>query len=197
MNNMNLNNNGGNLSDAEKALKRINLSRIIIISVTIALLLAALLFLILMETPENVPPRIVLKNMEGGELDKEYTLKVFDDLIYPGTDGEFSFRVENPHNQRVNYSFEIEPLYNGEPIDDFPIDYRIRLNNGLLNTEAWLDADELNYKDLTFLPETEHLITIEWRWLFEQGNDALDTAYGMDNGEYSFIFHITAVMEEE
>lgn len=197
MDDMNLNNTGGTLSEKEKALRRINISRIIIISVTIALLVAALLFLILLETPENVPPKIVIKDADGGIIDQEFELKVFDDLIYPGTDGAFSFRVENPHNQKVHYSFEIEPLYNGEPIEDFPIDYRIRLNNGLLNTEAWLDADELNYKDLTFLPETEHLITIEWQWLFEQGNDALDTAFGKDNGEYSFIFHITAVMEEE
>ena len=197
MNDMNLNNTGCTLSDKEQALRRINISRIIIISVTIALLLMAALFLILMETPDNVPPIIVLKDADGGVIDKDFEIEAFDGLIYPGTTGDFSFRVRNPHDQKVYYSFEIEPLYRGEPVDNFPINYRIRLNNGLLNTEAWLEYDELNYKDLTFLPKTEHLITIEWDWPYEQGNDALDTAFGKDNGEFSFIFHITAVMEEE
>ena len=99
--------------------------------------------------------------------------------------------------QRILYDFEIEALYRGEPVSDFPIQYRVRMNNALLNTEEWLDIEELDFSDLTFLGESEQLITLEWRWLFEQGNDDLDTQYGIDNGDYSLVFHITAELLEE
>lgn len=178
--------------------KRRDNGRLIIMITAITLLLVAFVFLLLIDTPVQSPPKIVLKDMEDSDiLDENYELQFFDQTIYPGASGEYSFRVENPYTQRLSYSFEIVALYRGEPVEDFPMLYRVRLNNGLLNTEEWLDVEDLDFSELVFLPESEHLITLEWDWPFESGDDQKDTQYGIDNGDYALVFHITAELVEE
>ena len=168
-----------------------SLSSIFMLLAAILILLATMILIWLIELPFDDKPSIMVADMQG-EWEKQHTIAVFDEKILPGSSGEYVFNLKNPHEVSLLYDFEISEYYNGVKVDNFPIEYRIKMNNILLETDQWLSAEDLKYYEITMLPMSTHSFTLEWRWSFEGGNDALDTYFGQSNGDYSIVFHMTA-----
>ena len=100
MNNIPDNRIDGTLSNKEKIKKTIDIGRLAILIAAITLLIAAAIFILLTDTPDEVPPEIILKDAENNVIDETYKLKFFEDadnLIHPGSEGTFDFVVANPH----------------------------------------------------------------------------------------------------
>lgn len=131
--------------------------------------------------PASENPIISISD-EGGEWSER--LDMLPDQIYPGSEGEREFVIDNPHDDIMVYTFDVSELYNGEPVSDFPIQFRMKRGGEPL-TEHWFDSTELGQFTFSVPPHTTYKCGIEWRWQFESGNDDRDTFYGVENGKYS------------
>ena len=169
---------------------------LIMLSVAALMLACVLALVLLIDLPYVNTPVIRVRDLNGS-WDAQVTIAVLDKTIAPGTSGEYDFILDNPHNVKILYDFSIIELHNGEVVNNFPMEFRLRMNNVLLESEEWHDIRELCYTDITMLPNTKHSFTLEWRWLFDGGNDPLDTHFGELGGEYSLQFQMTAQILEE
>ncbi len=146
--------------------------------------------------PKDDIPVIAVKD-HNGDWKAQGTVAVLDEKIHPDSNGEYEFIIRNANDVRLYYEFSIEEYYNGKPAENFPLEYRVRVNNDLVGSEDWLSAEELHFKDLIFLPQSDYLVTLEWRWQFESGNDELDTTFGRDGGTYTLELFLTAETIDE
>ncbi len=168
-----------------------NITSIIALALASLFLLATIIFIWMIDLPYAEVPVIDIKD-DSGSWTAQGTIAVFDETISPGTSGEYVFVLNNPHNVDLNYYFKIKEMYNDEEVTNFPLEFRLRMNNVLMETERWLSAEELLYEDLVILADTDHRFTLEWRWKYESGDDALDTYFGVDGGVYTLVFDLTA-----
>lgn len=173
-----------------------NLVAIIMLAIASLLLISTILFVAVVDVPFLDKPTIDIKD-KNGALTGNGTIAVLGDSIAPGSSGAYEFIINNPHNVPVIYEFKISDYYEDEEITGFPMEFRLKMNNMLVGEGKWLSADELVYSGITMLPESSHTFTLEWRWLFEGGNDEYDTTLGRENGEYSLKLHLTAETYEE
>ena len=171
-------------------------SHIVMLVLATLMLVATLGFIWMIDIPFSDVPSIEVED-KGGTWEGQGTVAVLDSSIAPGSEGEYVFVLQNPHNVNLVYDFTIKEFYNGTEVSDFPLEFRVRMNNVLLETEKWLSAEELNYTNMILLPDSTHRFTLEWRWKFENGNDETDTYFGVDNGEYTLQFQMTAQVNEE
>ena len=109
-----------------------------------------------------------------------------DPVIAPGTGDEYTVRIKNADDVAINYTFQPKVEYVG--VDSLPVEIRlISPNEEYLvgSPKTWgtfEDLEELEYT--TSLPKGEvDEYEIQWRWLFERGDDEGDTA--LANGEAS------------
>jgi hypothetical protein len=163
----------------------------------IFLLLAIILALIaLMQIPgktESVVPVIEVRD-NNGDWDAQGEVAVFSDTIHPGLSGEYQFIIRNSHDVKLQYTFTFSSVYAGNVKSDHsPLMFRLRMNNILLQDDEWHYIDDLSLRDAIFLPLTDQSFTLEWKWAFESGDDALDTLFGEDNGQMSLVLNLTAV----
>ena len=128
----------------------------------------------------------------GGSWEAQGTVAVFPRSLKPGSSGNYEFILNNPHDAAMDYTFSLEPLYNGEKIDYFPLTFRLRMNNVLLESEEWKTVDELKFDQMTIWNRSTQVFTLEWRWAFENGNDDGDTFIGADGGKISLVLRVTA-----
>lgn len=168
---------------------------IIMLAIASILLAVTIIFIALIDIPFSDIPSFEVVDKNGDWI-SQGTIAVLDDTIHPGSEGSYKFIIENPYNVELIYSIVIDQLYNNKQVDHFPLQFRLRMNNGLLLTEDWLSADELQYEELTFMPFSTQSFILEWRWLFESGDDELDTLLGIENGEYRLVFEMTAESQE-
>lgn len=164
---------------------------LILLGATCILLALIIVFIALIGFPYSSMPVIDVKD-GNGSWSAQGTIAVLKEKIMPGSFGEYDFIIRNPHDVRLSYSFTIDERYNEEPIEGFPLEYRVRVNNVLVGSEQWLPAEELSFNDLLFMPQSEYLATLEWRWPFEGKDDALDTNYGWEAGHYTLVLNLTA-----
>lgn len=160
------------------------------------LLLATAAFIWMIDIPFNDVPQIVIQD-HNGDWGAQGTIAVLDSTIAPDSAGEYVFMLENPHNVSMSYDFCIKELLNGTEVTDFPMEFRIRMNNVLLGGEEWLSAEDLMFTELVILPGSTQQFTLEWRWQFESGDDECDTYFGQNGGEYSLQFQMTAQADGE
>ena len=169
---------------------------IVMLALLSLLLLATAAFVWMIDIPFSEMPQFVVEDANGA-WGAQGEIAVLDSSIAPDSSGEYEFILENPHNVSMVYDFSIKEFYNGNEVVDFPLEFRIRMNNVLLESEKWLSAEELKFKDLEILPGSSQRFTLEWRWQFESGNDERDTYFGRTNGEYSLQFQMTVQATEE
>lgn len=172
-----------------------NVPHIILASMATVMLLMTLVFVSMIKLPYDEVPNIVVEDYEGSWA-AEGMIGVLDSKINPGSMGRYDFILENPHNINLNYSFSIVEVYNGEIVKNFPLEFRIKMNNMLLGNGEWLSAEDLSFEELYILPSSSQIFTLEWRWPFE-GNNELDTILGQDNGNYQLVFKLVAESVEE
>lgn len=172
-----------------------NASSIIMLAIATMFLVATLVLIALIDLPfADVPAFDVVDT--GGEWNAQGEICVLDNTIHPGTSGSYDFIINNPYNVTLGYHLVITEQYNNQPVEDFPLEFRLKMNNALINTEEWLSAEELEYNDMMFMPFSSQRFTLEWRWLFESGDDEGDTLLGIENGTYRLVFNMTAEVEE-
>lgn len=184
--------NGEYVGEAEK--KR-NGFPIVLISVTAAVI-ALVLALVLLETPRTVP-EISVRD-DNGYWGKG-KIAVLDETVYPGNSGAYTFVIENPNEADLRYSFRIYAEYNGEilngeELEEFPLVFRLKTDDGYIGLSDWLTAEETEFGGLEIASKEVQSFALEWRWSFEGGNDGLDTRYGTENGELALM--LTLIGEE-
>jgi hypothetical protein len=110
-----------------------------------------------------------------------------DDVIAPGTQGEYTFRLKNTEDVELYYSFVIDGLLSVENSEHLiPVQVRLKGAEGdylIGSDDAWEDI--VNLHDIsdagTLKGNSSRYYTLEWQWPFERGNDVFDTMLG--NGE--------------
>lgn len=180
--------------------RQLNVPRIVVLSALSALLIAAIVLIALtgMPTPVVVGPpepdiRPVIEVRDDvGAWDAQETIAVFGDSVLPGSSGEYGFILNNPHDLEIAYEFYLEPQYEGNVVPAFPILFRLRMNNVVVQTEEWKTIDRLRLDSMVILPASSQSFTLEWQWPFENGSDENDTLIGADGGKISIVLHLSA-----
>ncbi len=166
---------------------------IVMLSALAVILAVTIILLALIGLPYGDRERPVIDIADsGGSWEAQGTVAVFPRSLKPGSSGNYEFILNNPHDAAMDYTFSLEPLYNGEKIDYFPLTFRLRMNNVLLESEEWKTVDELKFDQMTIWNRSTQVFTLEWRWAFENGNDDGDTFIGADGGKISLVLRVTA-----
>ena len=112
-----------------------------------------------------------------------------DSVIAPGTSGEYNVRLRNTEDVAVYYSVLLGGYLSDED-SNLPIPILVRMKGAdgdyILGSEnVWVPIQELRgVTDAGSLKANQSRIyTLEWKWPFENGNDAYDTLLG--NGGYT------------
>lgn len=98
--------------------------------------------------------------------------------LAPGSEGSYSFLVNNGNSYRVRYHLELS-----EPEEQLalPLYYRLKSNGKYIcgDNETWLTAGELASEEVILEPGISQEYLLEWQWAYDGGDDAYDTAIGM------------------
>lgn len=163
--------------------RRASVPIVVALSVLIAAIFAIVAVLGFPVTPVSGDERPVLTiRSEGGkEWGANQDLQVFSGKLYPGKEGSYAFEIENPTEYEMEYVLTLSSTksWTGRS----PIEYRVRMNNVYIgDTNGWTlmeySDDNIQFNGIRFTPQSSHIITIEWRWPFESGNDESDTEIG-------------------
>ena len=158
----------GGLSKKDK----LSLAVLAVTGLTVALVIAVVA---LIDTPDNSMPRIVLGDSEG-LITADREIGVFDSTIRPGSEGTFEYEIINPHGKAMSYTMDVDQYYNNEIIEDFPMRYKLKMNNQYLaSLDNWVESNSLEFESLVIEPDSTTGFTLEWSWPFESGNDEYDT----------------------
>lgn len=144
------------------------------------------------DTLVNEVPVITLKDNDVGTWTEETKIKVFDDKIHPGSEGEYEFILNNDSIQKIEYSLDVKQYYNDEEVEDFPIVYRLKKEFKYLTGREWVKVEELNFEELLLTGKKDQTFVLEWKWPFEGESDLTDTLLGYNQGEYYISIDIKA-----
>ena len=117
-----------------------------------------------------------------------------DNVIAPGTDGNYTFDLKNTASQAADYKVWVEATMKTEDIK-IPLQVRMSDQNGWLlgSKDKWMDAEDLNGVSTTQRVEAGKTAqyTIDWQWPFEQGNDESDTKLGNLSADAKITYEVT------
>ena len=113
----------------------------------------------------------------------------------------------NPHGLRVGVIADWDSRWYAEA--DFA-DYLVEDNKlrkylketlktaGISSINIERKGTEVKVDNIIVEPDEKHEFVLEWRWLFDGGNDTIDTYYGTKGGIYSIYLNLSAeqYMEE-
>lgn len=102
-------------------------------------------------------------------------------VIAPGASTEYTIRIKNKDDVAIDYEFNPKVEYSG--VSGFPIEVRLISPNEeylIGSAKSWGTFDDFNgFKFSSTLPVGEiDEYELQWRWLFDNGNDEEDTALG-------------------
>ncbi len=105
-----------------------------------------------------------------------------DRVIAPGTDGEFVFRLKNTGDAELLYSVALHAYISVDSVE-LPVEVCLKGADGqplVGGADGWADAAALDgVADQGSIEAHGNIAyTLGWRWPFEGGSDALDTALG-------------------
>lgn len=172
--------------------KERNYARISVLAVLAALLAATVVLIALIGLPfsDTVVPTINVSDTDGEWTDKGAVV-IFGDKLRPGDKGEYKFVLSNANDSDMLYSFNLIPHYDGKADAAFPIMFRLKMNNVIMETTEWKTVDMLKYEDMVILQGSSQTFTLEWEWPFD-GDNANDTLIGADGGKISLTLRLTA-----
>ena len=170
----------------------VNKSNIVLLLMTIAILVLSFGTVLLIDTPNSERPIIELHE-EDGKIEATKKIAVFDPTIKPGSKGAYQFQIRNDKNKEMIYSFSITEYYDNQPIANFPINYRIKMNNMyLLYGQEWVRSEALTISDMIIPEYSRQLFILEWQWPLDSNQDSLDTYFGSTGKDYYIVVHVTA-----
>lgn len=172
------------------AIKTVTALLIATIIITIFLIIAFLL------APTDAIPEFEITDRKGS-WEAQGTVAVFDEKIKPGSKGEYHFILKNESEAVLSYGIIMsEYLHNVDHEAKEFMQYRLKMNDVFIDNEEWHSIKELDYNDIYILPGTKQLMTLEWRWPFED-DDVNDTLLGRTGGKLSVTFFVWAQIVEE
>lgn len=170
-----------------------NVLYIVLLSVLVALLIASVVLVALLSLPVSETERPVIEiGDSNGDWETQAAIAVFDKPIRPGDSGEYAFALKNANTYEMQYAFSLSPHYENGEIEYFPLRFRLKMNNVLMETDEWQSIEDLSFAEMFILPETTQSFTLEWRWPFESGADEKDTVIGAQGGKITMFINVTA-----
>lgn len=129
-------------------------------------------------------------------------------IIAPGMEGSYRFYVKNLGNIAVDLTTELDVYFDEERIDfdydKLPIEVRFTNYRGEhLTGDDWISISDFIkcIDELTIGKNSYVYYNLDWRWMFETGNDALDTFMGNLSAESDLDLTVSilasAVQSEE
>ena len=105
-----------------------------------------------------------------------------DKVIAPGSENSYTFKLRNLGNVPMDYTLDINAYVTPGEVT-IPVEYRLSRHDGKWisgNTEEWVDTDAFNetVDEYDLGVNRFSWYTLDWRWLFENGQDELDTYLG-------------------
>lgn len=105
-----------------------------------------------------------------------------ENLIAPGTENSYTFRLKNTGNVSMNYSVTMR-AYISDNVTSIPVEVRMRDFNGnycIGDEDSYAPVSELDgLQDYNTLAAGYYAYyTLEWHWPYEWGDDAYDTYLG-------------------
>ncbi len=117
-----------------------------------------------------------------------------DKVIAPGTEKSYTFKLKNTGNVALDYTVEMDAYFTPADIT-IPITGRLNRYDG-----KWIVGSKDEYAKVPALNVAEDkgtlgaqkytYYTLDWRWLFESGDDELDTMLGNLAVEQDLTFTI-------
>ena len=144
------------------------------------------------DTLKNEVPQISITDGNIGLWEEETKIKVFDDIIYPGSQGKYEFVVKNDSLQKLEYTVNITQFYNDKECEDFPMVYRLKKEYRYLTGIHWVDASDLKFDNLLLSKDNKQTFVLEWMWPYEGESDEKDTLLGFDPSEYYISISVNA-----
>ncbi len=94
--------------------------------------------------------------------------------LYPGAEGAYAFKVSNTTRYTIDFTMTItEELHD---VGAIPLQYY--LSGGTNTSVEWISAEDLQSTLTTLAAKTDVEYQLHWRWPYESGDDAYDTALG-------------------
>lgn len=104
-----------------------------------------------------------------------------DHIVAPGTDGKYTFTLNNTGRQKINYKVWVEAEVT-TPMADFPVKARMTGRNGWMagDDDSWVATESLDgvSEESSLAAGKSSEYTIYWQWPFEQNPDEVDTQMG-------------------
>ena len=125
---------------------------------------------------KNAAGEIVVKSLVDDEA-----------VIAPGTENYYKFYLKNTGNVALDYSILLDPKfkidYKETSLEGMPFEVRVRNQHGtyLIGTETeWVNMNDVEpVVDQGIVGKNSYYsYVLEWRWLFESGDDERDTLLG-------------------
>lgn len=156
--------------------------------------IALILSMLFIDVTKDYIPTLFVTEVGGSEWTQDEPITVFkngyyrDSVIFPGMEGEYSFRLENRNPDTLVYTLTFEDV-NKYEID---MGYRLRRNGVCISGEGYVSAAELNPTEYTVDADQSDTFTLEWVWLH---NDSTDTIAGMENATYTLNISFHAYIQ--
>ena len=108
-------------------------------------------------------------------------------IIAPGTENSYKFYLKNTGNVALDYSILLDPKfkidYKDASLEGMPFEVRVSNQHGefLIGTETeWVNMDDVEpVVDQGIVGKNSYYsYLLEWRWVFESGDDKRDTMLG-------------------
>lgn len=163
--------------------------------VTLMCIIATILIIIFIVVAFVIAPKASIPEFEitdqQGEWKAQGKIAVFDDKIMPGSEGQYQFIIKNDSEHKLRYGFNLsENIGNINQNANPFMQYRLKIDN-IVVSEQWQYAG-FDYSEIEILSGSKHLVTLEWRWPFEGGNDGNDTLVGFTDGQLSVWMNLLA-----
>lgn len=171
-----------------------NGTKIKAVSMLIAATILLIIFLIiaLLLAPKASIPTFEITD-RNGSWEAQGTIAVFDDTVSPGSGGEYYFILKNDSDAVLRYSIDLKEYFSGANGEWLPfMQYRLKMNGKEMDNGEWHSVSDIDYNGILIVPGTEQLMTLEWRWPFEEGFDDRDTVVGYTGGKISVVFFVWA-----
>lgn len=113
--------------------------------------------------------------------------------LCPGVSGSYAFSIQNNQDYAIRFALRISETHEAGAI---PFEYRLQDAGGEpLSGGTWLTAGQLGDVLVSLAAGEGVGYRLQWRWPYESGNDALDTAIGT-NGNPEHKIKVTIYAEQ-